>query len=282
VALISDDHRANFFLKSVQKKDGVKIGVTNGQEWWHGPYLGDSQEDKRQYLVTVGFIAKKHSTYRQDLVFGFLNAPVYLQRICADYLLIKDYERIQKATNYQQSQISLRWKNPYEFYSPFMPHANPRETKLSRIYPCPDRQNFVLTQNTLSDNRLTPKNYRGRMHELITLEEVARHEQISRYNQLSWLRLMSHYVLFNSDASTIVKYTPPGELFAQVRFFLASRRLSCCFLLPVHRAGTRSCVISTYSLYGLSQFSWERMHYTLLYYTYSRVFSRFVYIYIRL
>ncbi|KAG5347969.1 HELZ helicase, partial [Acromyrmex charruanus] len=216
VALISNDHRANFFLKSVQKKDGVKIGVTNGQEWWHGPYLGDSQEDKRQYLVTVGFTAKKHSTYWQDLVFGFLSVPVYLQRICADYLLIKDYERIQRATNYQQSQISLRWKNPYEFYSPFMPHANPRETKLSRIYPCPDRQNFVLTQNTLSDNRLTPKNYRGRMHELITLEEVARHEQISRYNQLSWLRLMSHYVLFNSDASTIVKYTPPGELFAQI------------------------------------------------------------------
>ncbi|XP_024870776.1 probable helicase with zinc finger domain [Temnothorax curvispinosus] len=215
VALISDDHRANFFLKSVQDKDGTEIGVTNGQEW-HSPCPGNSQENKRQYLVTVGFTAKKHSTYRQDLVFGFLSHPVYLQRICADYLHIKDYERIQKATFYQQSQIPPRWKGPYEFYSPFMPHANPRETKLSRIYPYPDRQNFILTQNTLSDNRLTPRNYRGRMHEMITLEEIARHEQLSRYNQLSWLRLMAHYVLFNSDASTIAKYTPPGELFAQI------------------------------------------------------------------
>jgi len=225
VALISDDHRANFFLKSVQNKDGSEIGVMNSQEWRHSLYPDNFQEDKRKYLVTVGFTAKKHSTYHQDLVFGFLNWPVYLQRLCADYLHTKDYERIQRATNYQQSQIPLRWKEPYEFYSPFMPHANPREIKLSRIYPYPDRQSFVLTQNTLSDNRLTPRNYRGRMHEMITLEEIARHEQLSRYNQISWLRLMAHYVLFNSDASTIAKYTPPGELFAQVRFFLAFRRL---------------------------------------------------------
>lgn len=218
MALISDDHRANFSLKSVQDKDGAKIGITNGQEW-HDSFLGNSQESKRQYLVTVGFTATKHSTYRQDLIFGFLNRPVHLQRICADYLPIKDFERIQRATSYQQSQVPLRWKDPYEFYSPFMPHTNLREIKLARIYPYPDRQNFVLTQDTLSDNRLTPWNYRGRMHEMITLEEIARHEQLSRYNQVSWLRLMAHYVLFNSDASTIAKYTPPGELFAQVRFF---------------------------------------------------------------
>lgn len=227
VALISNDHRANFFLKSVQDKDGAKIGIANSQEW-HNVLLSNSRENKRQYLVTVGFIAKKHSTYWQHLIFGFLNRPVYLQRICADYLHIKDFERIQKATSYQQSQIPLRWENPYEFYSPFMPHANPREIKLARIYPFPDRQNFILTQNTLSDNRLTPWNYRGRMHEMITLEEIARQEQLSRYNQISWLRLMAHYVLFNSDGSTIAKYTPPGELFAQVRLFFWLLGLSSC------------------------------------------------------
>ncbi|XP_012537341.1 probable helicase with zinc finger domain [Monomorium pharaonis] len=216
VALISDDHRANFFLKSVRDKDGTEIGVTNGQEWRQNPCPGNPGEGKRRYLVTVGFIAKKHGTYRQDLVFGFSNWPVYLQRICADYLHIENYERIQRATNYQQSQIPSRWERPYKFYSPFMPHANPWEIKLSRIYPYPDRQNFVLTQNTLLDSRLTPDNYRGRMHEMIALEEIARHEQLSRYNQISWLRLMEHYVLFNSDGSTMVKYTPPGELFAQI------------------------------------------------------------------
>lgn len=260
VALISDDHRANFFLKSVQGQDGAEIGVTNGQEWRQSPCPSDPQKNKRQYRVTVGFTVRKHGTYRQDLVFGFLNCPVYLQRICADYLHTKDYERIQRATNYQQSQIPLRWEKPYEFYSPFIPHANQREIKLSRVYPYPDRQNFILTQNTLSDNRLTPQNYRGRMHEMITLEEIARHEQLSRYNQVTWLRLMADYMLFNSDGSTIAKYTPPGELFAQVRFFLASRRFSSYRVsLFIHRA--RTDFVS--SLYSLPQSSCERMYYIL-------------------
>jgi len=242
----------------------------NSQEWRHSLYLDYSQEDKRKYLVTVGFTAKKHSTYHQDLVFGFLNWPVYLQRLCADYLHTKDYERIQRATNYQQSQIPLRWKEPYEFYSPFMPHANPREINLSRIYPYPDRQSFVLTQNTLSDNRLTPRNYRGRMHEMITLEEIARHEQLSRYNQISWLRLMAHYVLFNSDASTIAKYTPPGELFAQVRFFLAFRRLFAA-LLPVHRARIRSYI--SYCMVCPNFLANVYIHFYITHLYISRIFS---------
>ncbi|XP_072755258.1 probable helicase with zinc finger domain [Anoplolepis gracilipes] len=215
VALISDDYRANFALKSVQA-NGSEIGVTNGQEW-HNSHASDIDLcGKRHYSVTIAFTASKHGTYRQNVIFGFKCCPVLLRRICADYLPIEDYERIQTATNYQLSQIPPRWANPYEFYSPFIPHANLREIKLSRIYPYPDKQNFFLTQDMLSDNRLTPQNYRGRMHEMITVEEIARHEQLSRYNQVSWLRLMSQYILFNNDGSTIAKYTPPGELFAQL------------------------------------------------------------------
>lgn len=220
VALISDDYRGNFILKSVQE-NGSEIGATNGQEW-HNPrasYIVD-RSIKRHYSITIAFAASKYGTYRQNVIFGFKCSSTFLQRICADYLPIQDYARIQTATNYQLSQIPSRWPDPYAFYSPFMQnHADLREIKLSKIYPYPDKQNFFLTQDTLSDNRLTPQNYRGRMHEMITVEEIARHEQLSRYNQISWLRLMSQYVLSNCDGSTIAKYTPPGELFAQVRFF---------------------------------------------------------------
>ncbi|XP_029166349.1 probable helicase with zinc finger domain [Nylanderia fulva] len=217
VALISDDYRGNFVLKSVQE-NGSEIGVTNGEEW-HNPrasYIVD-RSIKRHYTVTIAFAASKYGTYRQNVIFGFKCCSTFLQRICADYLPIQDYARIQTATNYQLSQIPSRWPDPYAFYSPFMQnHADLREIKLSKIYPYPDKQNFFLTQDTLSDNRLTPQNYRGRMHEMITVEEIARHEQLSRYNQISWLRLMSQYVLSNCDGSTIAKYTPPGELFAQL------------------------------------------------------------------
>lgn len=229
VALISDAYRSNFVLESV-RANGSEIGVINGQEW-HNPHASDVElsNGKRHYSVTIAFTASKHGTYRQNIIFGFKCCPVFLQRLCADYLPIEDYARIQTATNYQLSQIPPRWTNPYEFYSPFMPHANLREIKLSRIYPYPDKQNFFLTQDMLSDNRLTPLNYRGRMHEMITVEEIARHEQLSRYNQVSWLRLRSEYILRNNDGSTIAKYTPPGELFAQVRFFLAFKTFSSSF-----------------------------------------------------
>lgn len=217
MALISDDYRGNFVLKSVQE-NGSEIGATNGEEW-HNPRASYIVERsiKRRYSVTIAFTASKYGTYRQNVIFGFKCSSTFLQRICADYLPYQDYARIQTATNYQLSQIPSRWPDPYAFYSPFMQnHADLREIKLSKIYPYPDKQNFFLTQDTLSDNRLTPQNYRGRMHEMITVEEIARHEQLSRYNQISWLRLMSQYVLSNCDGSTTAKYTPPGELFAQL------------------------------------------------------------------
>lgn len=242
VALISDDYRANFVLKSVQANDS-EIGVTNGQEW-HNPHASDIDLSiKRHYSITIAFTANKHGTYRQNVIFGFKCCPVILQRVCADYLPLEDYARIQMATNYQLSQIPSRWTNPYEFYSPFMPHANLREIKLSRIYPYPNMQNFFLTQDMLSDNWLTPRNYRGRMHEMITVEEIARHEQLSRYNQVSWLRLMSEYILFNNDGSTIAKYTPPGELFAQVRFFQAFRKLSFWSFFQFSRSYIIPCAL---------------------------------------
>ncbi|EZA52304.1 probable helicase with zinc finger domain [Ooceraea biroi] len=217
VALISDDYRSNFVLKSVFA-NGTEIGVTNGQEW-HDPRTSPndlSSSKERRYSLRIAFAAHRHGTYRQNVIFGFRRCPVFLQRICADYLPINDYARIQTATDYQLSQIPPTWSNPLAFYSPFMPHANPREIMLSKIYPYPNQQNFFLTQDTLSDDQLTPRNYRGRMHEVITLEEIARHEQLSRYNQISMIRLLSHYVLTTSDGSTIAKYTPPGELFAQL------------------------------------------------------------------
>lgn len=221
VALLSNDFRDNFDLKIVQE-DGIEIGVTNGNEW-HNPSIVNTFDPckKRYYTVTIAFTASNHGTYRQNVIFGFRRNPVYLQKICADYLPINDYKRIQLATKYQISQMSPIWGNPYEFDSiSFMSfYTDPREIKLSKIYPLPDKQNFFLTQDTLSKKELTPQNYRGRWHEMITLEEIARHEQLSRYNHISYVRLLSSYELTTNN-STETKYAPPGELFAQVRFLL--------------------------------------------------------------
>ncbi|XP_034191296.2 putative helicase with zinc finger domain [Osmia lignaria lignaria] len=224
VALTLDENRRNFAIKSVFYNTN-EIGVTNGQEWCSTEL--DAMNTKRngsskiQYYVKICFVANQYGTYRQNIIFYFGEYPVILERMCVDCLPIEDFSRIHKATNYQFSQNPKTWINETtlicRFKSPFVPPKDPREDKLAMIYPYPDKNNFFLTQQSLTDDRLTPENYRGRLHELITVEELARHEQIARYNEITCMRLLCNYILASTgDASTTVKYAPPGELFAQL------------------------------------------------------------------
>ncbi|OAD53813.1 putative helicase with zinc finger domain [Eufriesea mexicana] len=224
VVLMLDQNRKNFDLKSV-KHNGATIGFTNSQEWYNpdlrNKHGSGNATEKLLYHVKIGFVASKYGTYRQNVVFYFGEYPVIFQRICMDCLPAEDSSRINKATNYQFSQNPKTWNNKkYQicwFESPFVSAKDKKEDQLSMIYPYPDKSNFSLTQESLTDNRLTPENYRGRLHELITIEELARHEQIARYNETSYMRLLSHYVLASvGDGSTIGKYAPHGELFAQL------------------------------------------------------------------
>lgn len=60
VALISDDHRNNFVLKSVYEDDN-EIGTTNGQQWYHED---TKQQAKRRYRVEIEFHSSVQGTYR--------------------------------------------------------------------------------------------------------------------------------------------------------------------------------------------------------------------------
>ncbi|XP_003491078.1 probable helicase with zinc finger domain [Bombus impatiens] len=224
IALTLDQNRRNFALKSVMR-DTVNIGITNGQEWYNSELdnsnIKENALKEEHYLVKICFVANKYGTYRQNVIFYFGEYPVIIQKICMDSVPIEDFTRIHEATNYQFSQNPKIWNNGTcqicRFDSPFVSTKDPKEDKLSMMYPYPDRSNFFLTQESLTDDRLTPENYRGRLHELITVEELARHEQIARYNETSYMRLHSYYILTSAgDGSTIAKYAPPGELFAQL------------------------------------------------------------------
>lgn len=228
IALTLDQYRRNFALKSVMR-DAVNIGITNGQEWYNSELdnsnVNENALKEEHYLVKICFVANKYGTYRQNIIFYFGEYPVIIQKICMDSVPTEDFTRIHEATNYQFSQNPKTWNNGTcqicWFDSPFVSTKDPKEDKLSMMYPYPNRSNFFLTQESLTDDRLTPENYRGRLHELITVEELARHEQIARYNETSYMRLHSYYILTSAgDGSTIAKYAPPGELFAQVRFLL--------------------------------------------------------------
>ncbi|XP_017880214.1 probable helicase with zinc finger domain isoform X1 [Ceratina calcarata] len=224
VALTLDQNRRNFALKSVIY-DSKEIGVTNGQEWYNSELetvdANGNGKEQSHYFIDVHFAANRYGTYRQRMLLYFGDYPVLLQNVCVDCLPIEDLTRIEEATDYQFTQNPNAWNDGINriqwFESPFVAAKDPKEERLSMIYLYPNKHNFFLTQETLTDERLTAENYRGRLHELINVEELARHEQIARYNETSYMRLLNHYVLtLPGDASTIAKYAPPGELFAQL------------------------------------------------------------------
>ncbi|XP_076642575.1 putative helicase with zinc finger domain isoform X1 [Halictus rubicundus] len=219
VAFMLNQNLQNFFLQSVSDKVS-DIGTTDGQIWCNKE-IKDPTKSTKEYCVKIGFTANQYGTYRQNVIFHFGKYPAILQRLCMDCLPPEDFVRILTATNYQfshhLSHLVSDSMQLQKFESPFVPPRDPKEEKLSMIYPYPDRNNFSLTQETLTDEHLTPGNYWGRLHELITIEELARHEQLARYNVITYMRLVCHYVLSSTgDASTIAKYAEPGGLFGQL------------------------------------------------------------------
>ncbi|XP_034938306.1 probable helicase with zinc finger domain [Chelonus insularis] len=223
LALSLDSHRDNFSIKSVHR-DGKVIGYCDGQEW-HDPvsteFRGDIMSDTVvAYRVTIVFETTEYGTYLQNVLFGFDGYPVVRRKICADLVPHNDLSRLDEATKYFLNQTAHVWSAKqnskyHPFESPFIQGKDPWEKNLTQAYPYPGEL-FILSHATLTEDHLTCKNYRGRMHELIAVEELARHEQVARYNSIVQFNLLSCYVLTSpTDGSTTAKYAPLGELFAQ-------------------------------------------------------------------
>ncbi|XP_015589991.1 probable helicase with zinc finger domain isoform X2 [Cephus cinctus] len=231
VALTLDGHRENFELKSVSTNK-EHIGFCNRQEWYDPPTsvvtqaiksakYATSLSNATHYIVKVGFAAQHYGTFRQGILFGFENSHVVRKNICVDCIPTHDIARLNAASEYVLGQNPTRWTSDnhviHPFESPFVPAKDPREEYLANIYPYPNKSNFFLTHATLTENGLTPNNYRGRLHELVSVEELARHEQVTRYNEVAQLRLSSYYIMSPDTVSaSTAKYASPGELFAQL------------------------------------------------------------------
>ena len=84
-------------------------------------------------------------------------------------------------------------------------------------YPAPKPNKFQPTQNVV-DAQLTKQNYRGRMHELLCIEEMAQFENVMQFNVVSKLQVISKYLLTpTSSNSSTAKYARPGEMFGKMK-----------------------------------------------------------------
>ena len=99
------------------------------------------------------------------------------------------------------------------------PLAKPpvQDELILKKYPSPKPQKFQATQNVV-DTQLTKQNYRGRMHELLYIEEMAQFDHVSQFNVKTTLQLASKYLLTpTSTNSSTAKYARPGELFGKMK-----------------------------------------------------------------
>lgn len=223
ISLALDSHREYFNIKSIFG-ESLSYGNLDSQNF-EAPRDSLAKDEKpkvRIYLVEVEFKANRTGTYCQDVIFGFDEGPVVRRQLCIDCVMREDLNRLEAAREYlmylSQHGGSHAQKTPIvPFDSPFVPVRDPRELRLCEVYAKPEVDTFFLTHTTLKETGLDPRNYRRRLHELVSIEEMARREQIARYNEVTELRLSNNYILASdTDGSTVAKYAAPGELFAQV------------------------------------------------------------------
>lgn len=135
-----------------------------------------------------------------------------------DYAITDSHlEQIQTIIEKQKNNLKPRWADPFSFSS-LLTSSNENENNdtLSKIYPSPNEENLFFTQDVLQRYQ-TKENYRGRLHELITLEEIARIKLISEYNLTTQIFFLPLY-------KRKIKKSSSGQLYAKVRFLMLRKR----------------------------------------------------------
>lgn len=247
VALLEDAHRNHFVIKQVlpaeprvpNKKGGhtnnkvIEAELTSDQEWTiqnlDFSYIEKSTENTvlLEHRVKVVFTTDIYGTFRQSVVFDFGSEPVLVKHLCVDVVPLTEADKIEEIKKEMVISSSERWDNNNAeivlFTTAITPHmqtpafkvSSDREKELLNRYPCPHVSSFILTQSTITEKKLTKNNYRPRKHELLYVEEIARYEQIARYNLTTDLSIKSLYSLTPSGmATSTAKYSHSGELFA--------------------------------------------------------------------
>ncbi|RZF36020.1 hypothetical protein LSTR_LSTR005836 [Laodelphax striatellus] len=223
VALLQDAHRNHFFISLVLSGYPYAIPIIpeNDQEWAEGGAVA-MEEARYEHRVRVAFKTDIYGTFRQSVVFDFGAEPVLVRHLCVDVVPVTDADKIKEIKKDLILSNAERWDKEncdvVSFSSPVVPVTSSdaeRERELLTTYPPPRADSFTLTQSTVSEKRLTRNNYRARMHELLCVEEMARYEQVARYNLTAPLRLANCYLLSPSGvAASTAKYAHNGELFA--------------------------------------------------------------------
>ena len=140
---------------------------------------GKSKE--RLYRIKLQFTSQIFGTFRQSIVFDFGSEPALMQRISVDAVSMacqKELEDVRATL----TCVSERWdasNKSIEEFSPKVPYGMEEDKGLLSFYVAPHSAE-ELFHNSVLNKTLTKNNYRGKMHDLLNIEEVARFKDLSK------------------------------------------------------------------------------------------------------
>lgn len=238
IALMQDTHRNHFDLEAI-KIDDEEEEITNKQEWKRVKGLYDEnrkngivenkinvEKENRivEHKVKVVFNTSIFGAFRQSIVFDFGSEPALIKHLSVDVLPVEDLQKINELCTEIIAPTSKRWRdseiiafssNVFHSKHSYVNFEADWARNLAEIYPFPTRETFTISSMTLADRGFTATNYKRRMHDLLFVEEIARHELVSRFDITVKLTVTENYILSpNGSVGSSAKYSCDGELFA--------------------------------------------------------------------
>ncbi|KAL3877847.1 hypothetical protein ACJMK2_035491 [Sinanodonta woodiana] len=159
------------------------------------------------YRVTVQFTGGMYGSFQQWVIFDFDTEPVVCRKLTVEVGTQSSHEKVR---HLRETLTFDRWTSLNREIVRYDSDATyPYEEKLLRQYKEPASSESVVTQQVVL-TELNRHNYVPKMHKLLELEEITRHQIISSYNLCATIEVVD---VINDDGMICAH---PGELFARV------------------------------------------------------------------
>ena len=167
-ALLLDKDRLHF---TIQMEDGKNHQIAQGEMFEDVDSKGNDC-----YRVTVQFTGRMFGSFSQWVIFDFGTLPVLVRKLSVE-VGNQDVHNVVKCL--RQKLSFDRWTSQNREIVQQPEPLEPIDSQLSKKYKAPDASERVITQDSIIAE-LNRNNYIHKMHKLLELEELTRHQIISR------------------------------------------------------------------------------------------------------
>lgn len=166
VALLYNKDRLHFSLKENEMDKSVQIAP------------GESFKVSRdQYRVEVQFTGNMFGSFNQWVVFDFGTLPVLVRKLYVEVGALGTHEKVRSLREKLQFD---RWTTENREIVRYKGGVvDELERKLTSKYKAPASSDSVISQHSVT-TELNWNNYHHKMHQLLEMEEMKRHQIISR------------------------------------------------------------------------------------------------------